>query len=545
LYDGAYPVRFGDSSAGALDVHMRDGNSDKYSFRATANFAYAGLMAEGPLSKFDQCSWIGGFRKSYLQYLLQRTLSDPSEAFGFEDGQGRLTCKVSARNALTLGVIDGITDLDRTSVRNTLGANSLMLARQRSTVASLGWRYIPSDSFLVDSHVAWIRDSFDDLNPNRAPLGSGNYKEWVWNSNATWLWNSHTSLDAGFSVRSIRDAGYLEQYNSPTILQLLDVYKGAGLLAGGFVDQSWTTWNGHLHLNIGTRWDRHSTDGVTSISPQSSLAFSPWSSTRFQLGWGQYVQYPEISQFTSNLGDRRLLPMRSTQVMAAVEQRFTERTRVRAVFYNRQDRDLLSQPFLDPRLVNGAVFVPPPDPLYENSSRGYGRGVEIFLQRVSANGLSGWISYAYGRTWIHDGATGDSFPSDWDQRHTIGAYTSYRVRPTINLSARWTYGSGFPIPAFLQSKAEYNLPWDYVYYLGSDRNRLRLRPYQRLDFRINKSWTHTKWKTTLYGEVVNLTNRTNYRFNSFDAYDTNRKLAYITFDRMFPILPSVGISFER
>ena len=43
--------------------------------------------------------------------------------------------------------------------------------------------------------------------------------------------------------------------------------------------------------------------------------------------------------------------------------------------------------------------------------------------------------------------------------------------------------------------------------MAASRNQLRLGPYQRLDWRINKSWTKAKYKITLYGEVVNLTDR--------------------------------------
>jgi hypothetical protein len=31
---------------------------------------------------------------------------------------------------------------------------------------------------------------------------------------------------------------------------------------------------------------------------------------------------------------------------------------------------------------------------------------------------------------------------------------------------------------------------------------------------MNKSWTKDKWKLTLFGEVINLTNRTNYLYDS-------------------------------
>jgi len=45
--------------------------------------------------------------------------------------------------------------------------------------------------------------------------------------------------------------------------------------------------------------------------------------------------------------------------------------------------------------------------------------------------------------------------------------------------------------------------------------------------------------------VINLTNRTNYLFESLNSYNTKTGQAYVTVDTMFPILPSAGLVFER
>jgi hypothetical protein len=72
-----------------------------------------------------------------------------------------------------------------------------------------------------------------------------------------------------------------------------------------------------------------------------------------------------------------------------------------------------------------------------------------------------------------------------------------------------------------------------------------LGTYNRTDVRVNKAWTHDKWKLTLYGEVINLTNRTNYLFESLNSFNTKTGQASVTVDTMFPILPSAGLVFER
>ena len=68
---------------------------------------------------------------------------------------------------------------------------------------------------------------------------------------------------------------------------------------------------------------------------------------------------------------------------------------------------------------------------------------------------------------------------------------------------------------------------------------------QCTDVRVNKSWTKDKWKLTLFGEVINLTNRTNYIYDSFNGYNSKTFQTYLTLDTMFPILPSAGIVCER
>jgi len=305
-----------------------------------------------------------------------------------------------------------------------------------------------------------------------------------------------------------------------------------------YLGRWWLAMSGVLHFSAGGRWDRDSLSHVPVWLPQASMAVAPGKSTRLQFGWGEYAQYPAVAQMTSNLGSRGLLPARTIQLTAAVEQRLGERTRLRAEFYDRTDRDLITQSLYDPRVIDGRLFVPPLNALYYNSLRGYSRGFEIFLQRASANRLTGWISYAYGHTRMRDSISRVSFPSEWDQRHSVNIYAGYRLRPSVNLSARSVIGTGFPIPGFL-AKSGAN------YYLTSQRNGTRLGNYQRTDFRVNKNWTKVKWKTTLYGEVVNLTNQSNYRYDSFNGYTASTLQARISLDKMFPILPSVGIVVER
>src|SRR5689334_10974463 len=210
-------------------------------------------------------------------------------------------------------------------------------------------------------------EKFDNNNPGALPLSAGFYGEWVGSTTVTWMWNARSPLDIGASVRQLRDSGFANQYQTvATAPRLLDRFDGVGTRVGGFAQQSWTALAGRLHLSAGARWDHHSIDGVAAVSPQASAAFQLAPATQLLLGWGEYVQYPEISLLTSPLGGRGLLPSRSNHAFGAIEQRLSERTRVRLELYNRADRDLPFQLLYDPRLVNGKLFGPPLNPPYRN-----------------------------------------------------------------------------------------------------------------------------------------------------------------------------------
>ena len=92
------------------------------------------------------------------------------------------------------------------------------------------------------------------------------------------------------------------------------------------------------------------------------------------------------------------------------------------------------------------------NPHWENTLTGDTNGVEMVLERRSVNGLNGWLSYAWNDTQLEDpraGHAAETFPSDYDQRHTVNAYVAYRWGGRTSLSARMRYGSNFPIVGYI------------------------------------------------------------------------------------------------
>jgi hypothetical protein len=546
LYEGAWPVRYSDRTAGILAVDTREGNREGLQGRLSASASNAGALFEGPLGKNHRGSWLVAFRKSYLQYILNRIdFGDQAPmSFGFTDGQARLTYDLTSKHTISLSDVEGASGVDRTSFRSELGVNSVLTSAFRFSLLNFGSRYAPNQRVLITNHLAWSRERGDVNNRDNALLSNQAYGEWTWRGDVSITWASRkpgkNTLDFGGLFRRLRQDGLSNQFVfTPVQTPSLDVFRGTGQRAGGYVQQSYGFAGDRIHLTAGLRRDEFSVSPVGVTSPYGSASFTASKKTHVQLDWGQYAQFPELNQIFSTFTHIALLPERATHYEAAVEQSLDERTRVRLEFYDRQDRDLIARPLLDPRilLAGGSIFNAAPNAPWRNSQRGYSRGAQIFVQRRSANGFTGWISYAYGHAEISDGDLGVRYPSDYDQRHTFNAYVSRRLRPTVNVSARFTYGSGMPLPGFYRLDGT-------AYFLSANRNGLRAPNYERTDLRLNKAYVHKRSKATLFAEVINLTNHNNRDFDSAGPYDGTTGRTFPNFFSMFPILPSAGVVYE-
>jgi outer membrane receptor for ferrienterochelin and colicin len=219
-----------------------------------------------------------------------------------------------------------------------------------------------------------------------------------------------------------------------------------------------------------------------------------------------------------------------------VEQGLGASTRLKLEAYDHALSGLFFSANSEWRLQDGRIAVPRPDARLRNALSGHSRGIEATLQRRSANGLSGWIAYSYGHArW--EGDADVEFDADFDQRHAVTVFGSYRISPTLNLSTKYRYGSGFPVAGYYEARPG-------GVFLAEERNRYRPQSYSRWDIRANKAFSFERWRLTLFAEVTNVLDQTNVRYTGLDGVDIRTGRVFLDRDTLFPILPSVGVTAE-
>ncbi|HKD79001.1 MAG TPA: TonB-dependent receptor [Candidatus Angelobacter sp.] len=543
LMEVAYPVRYADDSGAALAIRTREGSRTRPHFTITAGMADSEFLGEGGLGSSGKGSWLVSGRRSYLNYLVRNRIGDPTTDVSFEDGDIKLNYDLTPRQGLSLYALMGHTDVNHTEPGST--ANTFATGNNDLDLVRLGWRFAVTPKLLLDSNAGYIRQRFSINNTFDVPLNTDYYGEWEGGTRATWNWSKGSTMEAGYTVRRLRDSGYLQFFNfSETQPTLGGLSNDTGIRQSGFAQQSTSLFGSRVHLMAGLRWDQMDQIDFHPVTPQVSAAWQVASRTQLQFGYGRYAQFPEFQALASactfpvtiDIHEPEELVRRSDQYSAAIEYRLSENTRVRVEGFDRENKDIIGSIARTP--ASCPAIKPDPN-LTPFTLKDNSRGMQLILQRRSANRLSGWIGYtlAYSRQLFLLETTPTTFsnfftPTPADQRHTVNAFAMYRLTPTISLSGKMVYGSGVPLSSI-----------DVVAGTIVGPGHTIFGPYQRLDLRCDKAWAFPRWKMTLHIEGLNMTNHDNPRLigSTFDPL-TGRVIAVT--ERGLPITPTAGVTFE-
>ncbi len=534
LIPTSFSERYSDATGAALDARTRDGAATAPVFRLSVGIAESHFAAEGRLPA-GLGSWLLAARKSYMGYLLRYSTVEPTVSVSFYDVSSKLVFQVAPRHVVDAYILDGHAAL---SLDSTVSPNQVKKGDNTFTLARLGWRWSATPALFVAANGAFIRHQYATHNRDSGDLRNDYYGEWAGSSFATWSWSRAHVLEAGYGLRRLRDSGdQTFYYPGP---QRDPAGNGTGLRQGGYLQQSSSLLGKRLELMAGVRWDRMNMVGVQPVSPQASASLRVLRSTSLQFGFGRYLQFGEIgymgapcpSYFSyGSAGVGADFATRATHYTAGIEQRIAEAGRVRIEFYDREDEHWVG--FRSVESGRCTPFVHRPELFI--TPRLHSRGVEITLQRRSSNRLSGWISYTYGHTRSEIQSL--RMDAGSDQRHTLNVFGVYRLRPTINLSGKWLYGSGYPVDTeFAPSTDPTALPQIV--------RQVRLGPYERLDLRADKLLNIHGLKVTLYGEVINLTNHRNLRVTGLGNYDPVTQRFPLLLQRAAGFIPAAGVSIE-
>jgi hypothetical protein len=300
----------------------------------------------------------------------------------------------------------------------------------------------------------------------------------------------------------------------------------------------------------GGRLDRWNLTGSRKASPWINAEWRVAEGTRVRGGTGLYRQFPDLDQvFGIHGGGVGLRPERATHLDPGIEQALPGQTRVLFNVYARRERDVMWTPGAEPRLSpRGAVVPGAFDAPWVNALDGNARGVEVVVRRDATSGFSGLAGYALGRMEYTDTITGETFWGDADQRHTLSLHGSYRISSRTSVSARYRYGSNYPVTGYITlPPPRLGVPpvvdgQPLFLGLATERNTLRLPAYSRLDVRADRAFTWSGLRLVLFVDVANVLNHRNLRNTSYAIDSAGRVRGRDA--ALLPFIPSGGLVVE-
>ena len=488
LRAGAYPRRNGDRLGPEVDFTIREGSRTDFRLRGAVGGTNATLLGEGPLGSSARGSWLVAFRQNYLEWPTERPESTRTP-FGFFDGVSKLVYDVRSNQQVSLSVLGGTASVDSD---DNMAATDLGDGTNRALAVNFSWRSAVGSSAVLTQRVSVVRHRV--LNKDRTGRES----------------DRGADEQAGYRVdltrpiaRGLLEAGaQIERTAIDDLPQMAATNQIAATswARSGYAHLTWPV-TPTLTLSPGMR--------VTSSTLVPQRAVTRWllGEWAFRPRWainasvGVSRQLPELRHVFGGSGAPTFGAERARHLDVAIEQQLTSALRWQATVFSRTERDILREPDIYPRLVNGTIV--PPERQYAGGLDGSSNGIELLLDRRSAGGgLTAWAAYAYGKTRYTDAERRESFWGDFDQRHALTLFGRYPFGTHTSVGATFRTGTNFPIPGYLAAG-----PRGLV--VGAERNRVRLPPYARLDVRADRAFERFGHRVTVFGEILNLLNRAN------------------------------------
>ena len=542
VYAGGFGSKFGGRLSSVIDVRSREGNAYSFGGAGAVSPFLGSLQLEGPLIP-GRLSFLASFRQSLLDQLAEQYVDD-ALPFEFNDAFGKLDFDVTQSSKLSITYLD---TFDEGTLADGEVIEEADLVRWRNQ--AIGGRFLflpPNFGGSVELRISYsemTNEIGDDANPLRRSL----------------IKNTHVILEGSFpGDRVSANAGM--DLRPITIETFLDgLYQNLNARAARLVN-----WGNYLEMQF--RIGEHLRIQPSIRAQFYKVRFAPYLEPRFRVVWEKGVHRLSAGtglyhQEVLGLTDRRdaanvftawsSIPNENEPVDDITSGRIQDSFHA-LVGYNVQLGPALQWSVeayyknLSNLFISEWTAFPRFTTILQPAT-GVSAGFDTRFDYQKEN-FYAHVNYAYSATnyeaeqaslevWYGEETL--DFRPPHDRRHQANLLVGGQVAG-FELSARWTFGSGFPYSRAVGFDG-FALIDDIVDVgeLPTSRRVIYERPfrgelpdYHRLDVSLEKSFELGFVDATLQASVLNAYNRKNIFY--LDVFTLQRV------DQL-PIIPSLGL----
>lgn len=535
LLAGGFPAQYGGRLSSVLDVVTREGNSKRFSADGSVSILAARAVAEGPI---PDGSFLVAARRTYLPDLILAGLGVEGLGYYFYDVMGKVNYVRTPDSRLTLAGISAEDVLSFWDPENRQALDSKL--RWGNNGVSLRWNRVFTPILYGEVLAAWsnFRSRFDvDFGADANAKFKSDLMDWTLKADLTWyLADAHTA-QLGFDAKSV---GNVAQFNYDTIEV---VHRDTLIPLALYAEDKWELLTERLFVRPGLRLAFDPYRSRFEPEPRLGAKFRPGKNTAVNAAIGRFTQPTVVLNSTEALFSiydvwvsvpRKYRLPSALHYIAGVEHWFSEDAFGSVELYYKDFSHLLETRYGD--------FFTPPDSLLV--ADGYSLGLELMLRKTEG-WIHGWVSYSL--AWTERQVGNERFHPHYDRRHSLNIVATlpglYRG---IDLSARWTLGTGLPYAGVVgyghryeYYPHEHGYHWHWMFEYG-ERDAFRYPVYHRLDLGLSKVWRLRWGELRGFLDVINVYNTKNvllyYWERTADERPVRKSIG------MIPILPTLGVS---
>lgn len=516
IYSGGFPVRFGNSTAGVIDVAPRTVPAG-YDLRADASRLGVDLSGAGRPDQWP-IEWLASVRRSPSETdVLHPIDANPVDPVFF-DALARVRWIVSPESSATVGALL----LDDQARAREGSRDEVASAHSRDQYAWLVWDWAPTPALQSHTSLSYTQSqnshsgslaltglAAGSLDEHHDFTTYAARTEWTYLSSAGLRWNAGAEFNT--------EGATLHYLKSETFTGLLGPGFIIPPLVGSASDQSpratglglfaaarrqWQAFEAELGARV-DRQDYRAFGVRTQLTPRLNLRYDPAPDWHVYGSWGEFSQAQRVDEYRA--AENQSVPdpaNRAVHSVAGLAHEPEDGLRWRIEGY--RDHWSSVSPYYDNSL--GVVTLLPelqPDRIRIAPLGAESDGIELSARHAIGPGLSLWGTYTLSQ--VLDELPGGDVPRSWDQRHAANLGLAWNS-PHTTASLLLGWHSGWPRTAIdlIAAAAE-----SLAYLQLGPHNAERWGGYLSLDAHLARTLVTALGEVSVWLEITNAMNRGN------------------------------------
>ncbi len=552
LIKGAFPAEYGGRLSSVLDMNMKEGNTEEFHGAGGISLIASRLTLEGPIS--DNCSFMISGRRMYLDLLLG-LLPDSEDApnYYFYDLNAKINYRISDNDRLFVSGMFCRDVLDSPDSEE----DDFSIYWGNKT-ANIRWMHISSPTVFTNFSLIYTSYDFNiDLADNNEDIRSWKSKseiqDVVLRGDLTYYPADNHTLKSGIDLTFHNfDVSAYAFFEALSVDEALPDRVIRTFDASVYFQDEWKI-NDKITTNLGARFYYFQEGNYFNIEPRISMSYIIGENTTLNFSTALANQYlhmvtrgdiplPTDVWYPST---ENIKPAQSWQTVVGFEKVFADGEYLFSVeAYYKGMKNLLE--YKDN--ANFSIGIPIDSQFTSGTGKAY--GIEFFLNKRMGD-LTGWIGYTLSSTKrkFAELNNGKEFFPRYDRTHDIAIALNYKIGSDWELGATWTYGTGqaYTMPSACYGFSDIELEGSgYLYdkYYVSGKNEFRLPAFHKLDLNFMFKFEMFELPFELSVNIYNAYNHKNPFFWYIDSYSDNTYKKTIKQITLFPIIPTLGLSFK-